>query len=58
MTELPKFCRNGVDPPIAEPGGEAPAGASPIGRAFRNDSTAETPAATPFAPKGLVEASK
>ena len=41
MTELPKSCADRIDPPIAESGGEAPAGASPIGGASPNDSTLE-----------------
>ena len=57
MTELPKSCTDGIDPPIAELGGEAPAGASPIGGASPNDLTPEAMRATPFAPDGLVGAS-
>ena len=58
MTELPKSCTDRVDPPFGEPSGEASPGASPIGGASRNDSTAESLAATPFAPDCPVEASK
>ncbi len=58
MTELPKSCADGIDPPIAEPGGQEPTGASPIDGAFPNDSGPEAMRATPFAPEAPLGASK
>ncbi len=55
MTELPKSCADGIDPPFAEPGGEASAGASRIGGASPNNSTLEPQPATTSAPEGASD---